>query len=76
MSAAELSVWEDWAAVYGFPDERAEFGRAIAGAYAGAVWGGKATPTDLLPKIGGPTVRPTSVADVDAVKAWFDARGK
>lgn len=75
MSAAELSVWEDWAAVHGFPDERAEFGRAVGASYVGAVWGGKVTPADLMPKIGGPRVQVTSKADVDAVKEWFDARG-
>lgn len=72
LSAAELAVWGWFHDEYGFPHERAEIGRAMAGAYVGAVWGGKAKPADLLPKMRGGKSRD----DLAGVKAWFLARAK
>lgn len=73
LSAAELEVWRQFHNSYGFPQERAEWGRAISAAYVGAVWGGKAKPAELVPKIGG-QARPKF--NRAAIIAWFEGRAK
>ena len=73
LSAAELEVWRQWYEVYGFPDERAEWGRAAAASYVGATMGGKAKPAELVPRV--QRVR-APADDAAAVMAWFDAKAK
>ncbi|AMV23415.1 hypothetical protein VT84_03330 [Gemmata sp. SH-PL17] len=67
LSAAELDIWRQWYEERGFPDDRAEWGRAIGASYTGAVWGGKAKPAELIPR-----TRQRQVDDVAGVKAWFE----
>ncbi len=72
LPAAELALWYDWYSLYGFPADRAEWGRAIVGEYVGAVWGGKLRAEKLLPNIS----RATELDDIPGVRAWFDRVGK
>ena len=67
MSASEWATWRDWYAVHGFPDERREWGTALAAEYVGATMGGKVRAAKLIPN------RSSAEADdVSAVAAWFD----
>lgn len=77
MSCAELGIWRAYRERHGFPADRQMWATVNAGAYAGAVWGGKASPGDLLPRFERPSARkPISAKpeEIEAVKAWFDRR--
>lgn len=62
LPAAEVQFWREYRAGHGFPTERVVAATAIAGAYAGAGWGGKATPSDLMPDFGGSSRRRKAAA--------------
>ncbi|HEY1191933.1 MAG TPA: hypothetical protein VGE74_30160 [Gemmata sp.] len=70
LSEAEINLWAEYRDRHGFPADRSALGIAGAGAYVGAVWGGKATVRDLLPKFR----REEPGRNLDGVKAWFNAR--
>jgi hypothetical protein len=48
----EFDFWKDFRSRNGFPADRIETAVAKIGAYLGYAWGGKATPSDLMPKFG------------------------
>jgi hypothetical protein len=52
MGAAEFDLWARWYTRHGFDADRIEATTANAGAYAGAVWGGKAKPGELVARFG------------------------
>ena len=48
MGGEEFDLWAAWYRRHGFDADRVEATVANAGAYAGAVWGGKARPEQLV----------------------------
>lgn len=52
MSAAEFAFWVSYHLRHGLPTDRLEAATAIAGSYVGGVWGGEASPGDLIPRFG------------------------
>lgn len=54
MPAADVEAWRRWRARHGFPADRIAWATAIGASYVGATWGGKARPSDLMPKIENP----------------------
>jgi hypothetical protein len=72
LSAAEVDVWRQWYERSGFPDDRAEWGRAIGASYVGAVFGGKMKASELTPR----TNSGARADDFEGVKAWFESRRK
>lgn len=70
LSEAEINVWAEYRSRNGFPVDRLAIGTANAGAYVGAVSGGKAKVGDLLARF----KRPAESRSLDGIKAWFGQR--
>ena len=67
MTAAEFDLWAAYYQRHGFDADRIETATAIAGAYVGAGWGGKAKPEQLVPRFG----PPNPAAEFERLKAFF-----
>ena len=67
MTAAEFDLWRAYYQRHGFDADRIEAGVAIAGAYVGATWGGKAKSSELLPRFG----PPNPAAEFEKFKSFF-----
>lgn len=67
VTAAEFDLWAQWYQRHGFDADRAEATTANAGAYVGAVWGGKAKPEQLVARF----ARRDPRAEFERIKSYL-----